>query len=1021
MLHRLKRALLLSCTWACLCFVLSLGARTASGASYYDPALPYRTVQNAHVAVHYPPGARNLAIDVLRRAGAILHGDAALLGNLPEGIIDIVLTDTQDDANGSAQVVPKNILRLFLAAPTELTGLAFYDDWLDILLTHELAHLVDIDQTRGFTRFLRRIFGRTVAYNGSTPQFLSEGVAVYAETKLTHAGRGRSSYVETLLRTAALANTFPTLDQAHIFYGEFPFGNAAYFFGGRFHLYLSERFGEDAVAKLHTYYASQLLPLVYGPGAYRILGQSLPQLWRDFAAAERAYGEEVAVRVTAEGLSPTRPLTSHGRDLTGGIYSPDGRHVLYARRSPIDGPTVRWLQLDGLRERALALDTFSHRFSFDSRSDGFVYSQAAITHRFDNFGELYFWDFARARRIHLRDEAAPNDSLRARDPTFTPDGTELAFVQTRLLQSYIRTAEVVRDADGRPKALAQVRDLLPPSGDVQYASPAFSPDGSTLAVSVWLPGGLRDIHLMDAKTGQLLRRITQDKAQDGNPCFSPDGAYLLYESDADGISNIYAYRLADGAYAKVSNLIGGAYQPHVSPDGRRILIREAVGNGFDLHELPFAPETWHFGPYSPAQGYGTPEPADASRTDDPLWAQQALPAPAPRDSEPPLALDANAHESEAPYSPWRTLVPGADNWLLVPNLSLINNLAAVSLTTFGQDVLARHFWAAQVGYTQRSSVPNVALNYTNDRLLPTFAFDVAQSATPYAATGGYAMEIDTGAAVRVLWPFRNRHQLSLGYQLLHRRGNRLAREQLPLGRTASVQAGYSYRFARNFAYGISPEHGRALSLSATYFSPKLGGLQEELLVGADGRAYINNPLFDNHVLALRLTVNYALGPDRVQSFFLYGTQGASLLTQQSGRLFNLRGFLPNRGPFGAPRSGTGLVAGYGEYRLPLWHVQRGIGSWPIFFEHLHLAAFADAGNTFGTLVGPRGQVTHRSVGWAAQHLWLSAGAEVRLDVVFAWRYGATLRLGVAQGMLAAGTRVVDRATPLAYFDLGTTL
>jgi hypothetical protein len=271
------------------------------------------------------------------------------------------------------------------------------------------------------------------------------------------------------------------------------------------------------------------------------------------------------------------------------------------------------------------------------------------------------------------------------------------------------------------------------------------------------------------------------------------------------------------------------------------------------------------------------------------------------------------------------------------------------------------------------------------------------------------------------WPFHRRHRVALNYGFEHRRGNALVRELMTMGRLASLQASYLYRFARGFGFSISPEHGRAVSLSAQWFSPKWGGEREELLLGADGRLFVNNPFFDNHVLALRLTLNYAFGPDRVQTFFLYGSQGISLFTEQSSRLFNLRGFLPGRGPYGAPLTGTGLLAGYGEYRLPLWHIQRGIGSWPLFFEHLHAAAFVDAGSTFGTLVDVTGRTGKRDLGWAVSHLWVGTGAEVRLDLLLAWRYGATLRIGVAQGAMAAGQRVIDSAKPLAYFDVGTTL
>ena len=103
--------------------------------------------------------------------------------------------------------------------------------------------------------------------NGFTPQFLSEGYAVFAETTLTKTGRGRSSYVAMLLRTAALEDQFLNIDQAHIMYSDWPGGNGAYFYGGLFHLYLAERFGKDKVAELHQFNAAMPIPYFYYPAS----------------------------------------------------------------------------------------------------------------------------------------------------------------------------------------------------------------------------------------------------------------------------------------------------------------------------------------------------------------------------------------------------------------------------------------------------------------------------------------------------------------------------------------------------------------------------------------------------------------------------------------------------------------------------------------------------------------------------------------------------------------------------------
>ena len=90
-----------------------------------------------------------------------------------------------------------------------------------------------------------------------------------------------------------------------------------------------------------------------------------------------------------------------------------------------------------------------------------------------------------------------------------------------------------------------------------------------------------------------------------------------------------------------------------------------------------------------------------------------------------------------------------------------------------------------------------------------------------------------------------------------------------------------------------------------------------------------------------------------------------------------------------------------DLRVPLARLQRGAGSWPVFFRTLHAAAFVDAGHAWDTA-------------FRAADLRTSTGAELSLDVVILHYVPLTLVTG------AAWTRdpVADRSRAAFFGRIG---
>ena len=293
---------------------------------------------------------------------------------------------------------------------------------------------------------------------------------------------------------------------------------------------------------------------------------------------------------------------------------------------------------------------------------------------------------------------------------------------------------------------------------------------------------------------------------------------------------------------------------------------------------------------------------------------------------------------------------------------------------------------------------------------PTLFIGASDVATAFLTRRGYPVQRAYGAQAGASFLFGKRHSLSLSYNVERRTASARDAQLLALGQFGALQLGYNYTFVYAYPYSVGAEHGQSLSAAATWYNKSFGAAFEQWLINLDARFYINNPLFDNHVLALRFASALSLGPENVERFYLGGSAGASFLTSQTARQYPLRGlvgFLP----------GTGLIAAYAEYRMPLWQVARGLWTTPIYLQKIHAAIFCDAGNTFGR--SRPGQFSSMSADalHSVQHLWSTAGAELRADLAVGWAWGLTVRLGIAVPTLVEGQKVQGQA--ISYVDFGT--
>jgi hypothetical protein len=129
----------------------------------------------------------------------------------------------------------------------------------------------------------------------------------------------------------------------------------------------------------------------------------------------------------------------------------------------------------------------------------------------------------------------------------------------------------------------------------QIYKPAWHRDGRRLLVSYFDSGGdwrteqNRELAVFEVGPGAEPRIVLDSRSDDRDAVWMPDGETALFVCDAPsgGTRKFDVYRLAveTGSVEQVSNVIGGAFYPAVSPDGKTIAYAGYTGRGYKIFLL----------------------------------------------------------------------------------------------------------------------------------------------------------------------------------------------------------------------------------------------------------------------------------------------------------------------------------------------------------------------------------------------------------------------------------------------------
>lgn len=1042
-------------------------AVSASGATY-DPELTWRTIVTEHFRIHFHQGEEQLAEEFSQMVEPVFDTMTEEMKWVPKGRTEVVLVDRTDSANGYASVAPYKQIVIYVTAPQENSTLSLYEDWNEGIFTHELTHILHMDTNHGIIRATRAVVGSIVSTNDLSPWWLVEGLATFQETRQSAGGRGRSPYVDMIKRTAVVEDDFPPLGNMDGLQPDPPGGNLRYLFGQDFIQYVADHQGADVWTRwVHLYggHIPYLLP------AKKAFGRRLVPMYFDWKAhLYEKYGA-LAQELRAEGIregvrvSPDKKVSCAAPS-----YSPDGRKLVFSCYDLRTGSAIWMGDGDGKETDVLLQDRGAKNFTWRSDSEAFVYAGTHVVNRFNTWSDIYMYTLGKGTSVKsLTNGARARDPDFSPDgthlmmvtnrvqngqlETLTVDQRQTALTD---VTDHTQFATPRYSPDGRVVAVSVWAEgrrdlwLYSPEGEplrrltadiANDRDPEWSADGQYLYFSSDRTG-IPNIYAIDIETERLWQ-VTNVLTGAVAPTLRRDGAALAYAQYSANGWDVMVMELDRALWFD-----RGLLPAQMIHDTAIIDLTGIV----DVPDLPPAEDdeataltlAWD------AAGKPTSERFGRLGT-DPLPAGLQAPSESIDSFEQADVKNAFGEEIDnypftikpRRYNPWPTLLPRyylpyIQTTTAPPKapFDFIPWGLQVSLSTGTADTLQHYAYYANINYRTDANFLGWGASFTLNRWLPVMSIGGSSRAVFYGSlpvssnidgveevvysdTQHY-WERRTEAFATVSYPFTAKSTIFANYTFTHRTERWALPEEtyLPLipirGTTGKLSAGYRYSWSQPTAYAVTREDGRIFSVVGSVIHPWLGTLikgddggKERVTQGqitAELREYIVNPWVPNHVLALRAAGGVAIGgTDFFGNYSLGGSvgDGAYYVTPDEFRM--LRGY-----PFASDIGDMYWLTG-AEYRFPIWRIDRGLGTIPVFLRVLSAAVFIDAGNAF---TNPRVFTD------AFDDSLVGVGAELRLSAALGWGAFLTGRFGYAVGLIGDNA-IGPLDVRTLYFQLGS--
>ncbi len=511
--------------------------------------------------------------------------------------VTLIMQDFGDFGNAGASAVPRNVVLMGIAPFHYAFETNPANERINVLMNHELVHIVALDKPSASDRFFRKaLFGKvdpvqsdpvSMFYGYLTtprrfsPRWYHEGIAEFLTTWMSGGiGRVMGAYDEMMFRTMVR-------DGARIYDAiglesegttvDFEVGANSYMYGTRFMSYLALHYGPESLIKWtarsddsRRHFSSQFR---------NVYGNSLSQVWGEWIEWEHEFQRENLNRIRTNPVTVGRPLSNRPLGaISRAIYDDVNNQIYVAVAEPgkvahiaiVNPETGSMRRLTDLEGPALF---FVSSLAYDAQTSTLFYTN-------NNNG----WRDLHSVNVETGRSELRIKNVRTGDLAFnSADNSLWGIRHFNGIVSVVRMPYPYTEWN-RIHSMPYGHDIF----DIDV-----SPDGKLLTAAI-----------ADASGNQKLKMMQIEELMDGvfNPeeifdfaesspagfTFSPDGKQLFGSTYYSGVSNIVRYDIEERSIEWLTNAETGLFRP--IPVWQDSLIAfEYTGRGFLPVKIPNEP------------------------------------------------------------------------------------------------------------------------------------------------------------------------------------------------------------------------------------------------------------------------------------------------------------------------------------------------------------------------------------------------------------------------------------------------